>query len=152
MHYRPADLSDIAAMARIRAEGGGEGGATADRMARYLQGEHHPQHALPPRVIYVALNDDLLAGYIAGHLTRRYACDGELQWIYISSEHRRQGIASELLRRLAAWFAEQQSFRVCVNVEPVNTIARRFYTHHGAQPLNEHWLIWNDLPAAVRGR
>ena len=38
----------------------------------------HPQQALPPRVIYVATEGDTLIGYVAGHLTRRYACDGEL--------------------------------------------------------------------------
>ena len=54
------------AMARIRTEGGWEGGTSEDRMARYLAGEHHPQHALPPRIIYVALQGDSLVGYIAG--------------------------------------------------------------------------------------
>lgn len=80
VQYREADPSDIRAMARIRSEGE-EGGASEERMARYLAREHHPQHALLPRVIYVAWEGNALVGYVAGHLTRHYACDSELQWI-----------------------------------------------------------------------
>ncbi len=47
------------------------------RMALYLAGQHHPQHALAPRVIYVAEQGDSLIGFIAGHRTRRFGCDGE---------------------------------------------------------------------------
>jgi ribosomal protein S18 acetylase RimI-like enzyme len=131
-------------MARLRIDG--EGGGSADeRMARYLAGEHHPQQALLPRVSFVALKGDRMVGYIAGHLTRRYECDGELQWIYVAPEHRGSGVAAELLRRLAAWFAEQPAARVCVNVEPDNARARRFYTRHGAEELNKYWLVWENI-------
>jgi ribosomal protein S18 acetylase RimI-like enzyme len=132
-------------MARIRAAGREEEEYWRLRIARYLHGEHHPQHALMPRVGYVALEGDSLAGFVAGHLTRRYACEGELEWINVVPEHRRSGVASELLRRLAAWFVEQAASRICVDVDPANTIARRFYTRHGAGRLNEHWLVWNDI-------
>jgi ribosomal protein S18 acetylase RimI-like enzyme len=152
VHFRQADKLDVPAMARIRSEGGGEGGAPEDRMARYLDGQHHPQHALLPRVIYIALEDDSPVGYIAGHLTRRYECDGELQWIYVIPERRGSGVASELLRLLAAWFAEQKASRICVNVDPANTAARRFYARHGADPLNEYWLVWNDIGCVLGER
>ncbi len=145
VRYKQADNTDIPAMACIRAEGGEEGGASEDRMSRYLEGEHHPQHALLPRVVYVALENDSLAGYIVGHLTRRYACGGELQWVYVTPVRRGSGVASELLRLLAAWFVEREAYRVCVNVTPDNIPARRFYTRHGAEPLNEHWLVWHDI-------
>ncbi|MBV9852827.1 MAG: GNAT family N-acetyltransferase [Armatimonadetes bacterium] len=143
--YRQADLADIPAAARLRDGRDEEGGASADRMARYLACRHHPQQALMPRTIYVALEDDSIVGYIAGHLTRRYECDGELQWVYVAPECRRSGTASELLRLLAAWFVRQGASRVCVNVDPNNMPARRFYARHGAAPLNEHWLVWNDI-------
>src|SRR5437870_4357210 len=131
IEYRQAVPSDIPAMARLRGSEE-EGGASEERMARYLAGEHHPQHALMPRVLYVALEGDAVVGYIAGHLTRRYGCDGELQWIYVIPERRGSGVASELLCRLAAWFVEQKASRICVDVTPTNTRARRFYTRHGA--------------------
>jgi ribosomal protein S18 acetylase RimI-like enzyme len=136
-------------MARIRTAGASPGGASEDRMARYLSHQHHPQEALIPRVIYIASEDDTPIGYIAGHLTRRYRCDAELQWIYVVSERRRMGVASELLRALAGWFAAQQASRICVNVEPTNTAARRFYTRHGAEGLNEFWLVWKDIAGVL---
>jgi len=31
--------------------------------------------------MFIALNADSIVGYIAGYLTRRYECDGELQYL-----------------------------------------------------------------------
>jgi ribosomal protein S18 acetylase RimI-like enzyme len=119
------------------------------RISRYLDCLHHPQQALMPRVIYVASEGDCLAGFIAGHLTRRYACDGELEWINVIPERRGSKIASELLRLLAAWFVEQKASRICVDVDPANTTAQRFYRRHGAVNLNAHWLVWNNINAVL---
>ena len=118
-------------------------------MRRYLAGEHHPQQALLPRRMWVAAETVVGApiGYVAGHLTRRFGCDGELQWIYVVPEHRGTRVASELLCLLATWFAQQGARRVCVDVG--NERARRFYKRHGAVDLNEHWLVWNDISAVL---
>ena len=118
-------------------------------MTGYFDGQRHPQYALLPRVIYLAEEGDTLIGYIAGHLTRRYGCEGELQWIYVMTKRRRCGVASELLRRLAGWFKEQKASRVCVNVGPENSVARSFYTRLGAEQLNRHWLAWNQIGILV---
>jgi GNAT superfamily N-acetyltransferase len=147
IHYREGARSDIPNMARIWSVEGGEGGTSGDRMGRYLDGEHHPRQALLPRVIWVALDGGSLVGYVAGHLTRRHQCDGELQWIYVLPDHRRAGIASELLRRLAGWFVERRALRVCVNVDPTNATALRFYARHHAATMNEHWRVWEDISA-----
>ena len=149
IHYRLAERSDIPAMARIWSIEGREGGASAERMARYLGGEHHPRQALPPRVLWVALDGDSLVGYAAGHLTRRYHCDGELQWIYVLPERRRAGIASELLRRLAGWFVEQHAGRVCVNVDPTNAAALHFYARHHVETMTDQWRVWADIAAVL---
>jgi hypothetical protein len=37
-----------------------------------------------------------------------------------------------------------------VDVDAANTTARRFYMRHGAEKLNEHWLVWNDI-SVMRG-
>jgi ribosomal protein S18 acetylase RimI-like enzyme len=149
--YREAGDSDTAAMASIRtAETADYAGGTESfrlRIAGYLAGTHNPQQALPPRIVYVALDGDSVAGYAAGHLTRRYGCDGELQWLYVVPEHRGGEAASHMLRMTAAWFAEHNAPRVCVNVAPDNGRARRFYIRHGAVELNENWLVWNDVAA-----
>ena len=151
LKYREATPADIPAAARLRDGRGEEGGASADRMARYLTCRHHPQQALLPRVIYLALDGDSVVGYIAGHLTRRYGCEGELQWVYVAPECRRSGVATELLRLLASWFVPHGAGRVCVNVAPDNAPARRFYAGHGAAPLNEHWMVWEDIRQVLRG-
>jgi len=132
-------------MARIRAADWGIEELWRVRISRYLNYEHHPRQALAPRVIYVALDDDMVVGFIAGHLTRRHACEGELQWINVIPELRGGAVAAELLHLLAAWFVAQNACRICVDVEPENTTARRFYMRHGAEDLNPSWLVWNDI-------
>src|SRR5437764_553740 len=113
-------------MGRARSAGGWTGGADAATMERYLLGEHHPQKALAPRAAFIAELDDSVIGFIAGHLTQRFGCNGELQWIYIAPDYRGTHVAAELLHRLAKWFIAQQAPRVCVNVEPDNHAARAF--------------------------
>jgi GNAT superfamily N-acetyltransferase len=118
-------------------------------MGRYLAGDHHPQFALAERVIYVAEDSEGVIGFVAGHLTKRFECDGELQWIYVLPAWRSTGVASGLLRRLAEWFLQKNACRICVNAERENATARRFYERHGAENLNEHWLVWPDIRTAT---
>lgn len=143
--YRPATLLDVSAIAQLRSEHWGHAPDWELRIAAYLSGEHHPRHALLPRIMIVAEQDDEVVGFIAGHLTRRYHCDGELQWIGVSSSQRRQGIATELLRELADWFAASNAHRICVDAQPRNTEARAFYARHGAEALNDHWMVFPNI-------
>ena len=144
VQYRQATTADVLGMAQCRL-GDPAAGVADPRMAAYLDGHHHPQQALPPRVAFVALVGTTVVGYIGGHLTRRYQCDGELQYLFVAPQYRRTGIASELLRLLARWFAHEGARKVCVNVEPDNGGARAFYTRHGAFSLHSFWLAWNDI-------
>ncbi len=145
IRYRRAERSDVPHMARIWGIEKGEGGTSEERMTAYFEGRLHPQKALLPRVIYVAEEADALIGYIAGHLTQRYDCDGELEWIYVIPQRRRSRVASNLLHCLVAWFKEQQAKRVCVNVATSNVVAHRFYARNGAEVMNQHWLVWRDI-------
>ncbi|HEX8695681.1 MAG TPA: GNAT family N-acetyltransferase [Longimicrobium sp.] len=146
VRYRRADLADVPVLARLRREGEA-GGASEERMLRYLAGEHHPQQALPPRVMWMAVEGESPVGYVAGHLTRRFGCDGELQWIYVVAEHRRRQVATALLRLLAGWFAENGASRICVDVG--DDRARPFYRRHGAVELNRHWMVWDDIDGVL---
>ena len=150
--FREAAKSDIAAMAQIRAASWGEEEYWKQRIRGYMSCEIYPQKALRPRVIYVAVEKEAVVGLIAGHLTRRYECDGELEWIDVVAERRGSGIATGLLVRLAKWFVEQKALKICVDVQPSNTAARRFYARQGAEDLNPHWMIWNDIRKVLVNR
>jgi GNAT superfamily N-acetyltransferase len=149
VHYRQGTLSDVPAVAGIRSTAWGEEDYWHTRISGYLKGEHHPRHALAPRVLYVALHQNSVVGFVAGHLTRRYSCDGELEWINVIPAHRGTGVASELFRLLAGWFVEQNAKKICVDVDPANATARRFYVRHGATTLNPHWLVWTDVSVTL---
>ena len=142
--YREATSADVPDMVHARASDL-EAGPADTRMARYLDGEHHPQKALTPRTAFVALKGGSVVGYIGGHLTRRYDCDGELQYLYVVREERRAGIASELLRLLARWFAEHDAHQVCVGVDEDNSGAHNFCAYHGAKGLDLAFLAWSNI-------
>ena len=150
MQYREAEQGDVAAMARLRAATWGTEDYWIGRISGYMDGVENPREALAPRVLYVAADGEILAGMIAGHLTRRHGCQGELEWIDVAVPHRRTGVASALLRQLATWFVDQQALRVCVDVDPANGPAQRFYARHGARPLKPHWMIWEDIGVVSR--
>ena len=147
--YRQASDTDIPAMAEIRSADWGTVEYWQDRIQRYLACELHPQHAKTPRVAFVAVHDQQVVGLIAGHLTRRFGCDGELEWISIHSQYRRHGVATMLLIHLAQWFVDREAFHVCVDVEPTNESARRFYARQGAVDLKPHWMHWTDIRHAL---
>jgi ribosomal protein S18 acetylase RimI-like enzyme len=149
--YREAGEADVEQLARIRAIEWGSEQYWRERILGYLTGTLNPQRALAQRVVLVAAQDTRIVGFIAGHLTRRYDCDGEVEWINVIPEERRTGVAAELLRLLASWFAGQQARRICVDVDPENAPARAFYRRHGAQDLNPHWLAWPDITLLVAG-
>ncbi|HZO90662.1 MAG TPA: GNAT family N-acetyltransferase [Chthonomonadaceae bacterium] len=149
IRYREATSADVEAMARCRLTDPAAGAADP-RMAAYFEGEHHPQQALRPRIGYVALAGETVIGYIAGHRTRRYACDGEVQYLFVAAEYRRRAVATALLRLLAGWFREQGATKVCVNADLDSPAAQPFYTSQGASALNKHWYLWEDIGTVLR--
>lgn len=114
-------------------------------MAAYLDGTHHPRQALPPRIAFVALIEDDVIGYIAGHATTRYDCSGEVQYLYVAPSYRRSGVGTRLLRELTRWFSPNQIRRVCVNADLESEGAVAFYVAQGAVALNKHWYVWEDI-------
>lgn len=98
----------------------------------------------------MATREQEVIGYIAGHLTRRFDCDGEVQYLWVAPAHRGSGIATRLLEALAEWFCGQGAHCVCVDVVPDNVRARAFYARHGARELNPHWMVWDDIGSCTR--
>ena len=144
IRYREVTPADVPGIMHSRSRDP-DWGPADPRTGAYLAGDHHPQRALPPRTGFLALQDDGVVGYIAGHLTRRFECDGELQYLWVAPDYRKQGIASRLLELQAEWFLGQDAGRICVDVLPDNTAARSFYGRNGAETLNPHWLVWPDI-------
>src|SRR5215472_3114914 len=100
IRFRAATTADVPAMAACRLTDPAAGPADP-RMAAYLDGKHHPDEALPPRMGHVALVGEAVVGYIAGHLTTRHGCAAEVQYLFVAPEFRRRGVATALLRLLA---------------------------------------------------
>lgn len=144
VQFREATSADVPAMAACRSTELSAGAADA-RMTAYFDGRHHPQHALLPRIGYVALVDATVIGYIAGHRTTRYGCAGEVQYLFVAPDYRRRGIAAALLRRLAGWFRAQRATKICVNVDADSPAARPFHSSQGASALNQYWAVWEDV-------
>lgn len=144
VEIRPVEDRDIAAMAGLRAQTWGTESYWETRIDSYLRGELWPRHALAPRTAFIAIENGKAVGLVAGHLTRRHGCDGELEFIDVDREHRGLGIAGILVATMAHWFVGQQAWQVCVDVDPMNVAARKLYAKHGAVRLNERWMVWED--------
>ena len=120
------------------------------RMAGYFAHQHHPQQALSARIGYVALINDAIVGYIAGHRTTRHGCAGEVQYLFVAPQYRRRGIATALLRLLAKWFYSQTAAKVCVALADDSPMeAKPFYESVGAAPLKPYWYAWEDIAAVL---
>lgn len=131
-------------MAELRV-GDSEVGPADPRMAAYLEGVHHPQQALEPRVAFLAEVRGAVAGYIAGHLTNRFGCDAEVQNLYVAPPLRRAGVAAALLWHLAVWFVQNGAVFVCVDVNSDSLSAEPFYSSLGATCLRPQWMAWQDI-------
>ncbi|NNU34780.1 GNAT family N-acetyltransferase [Mucilaginibacter sp. S1162] len=142
---RKAIDTDLPQLAAIRGSDPLSVANWINRIAAYINGTHHPQKALAGRVVFVAVFDEQVVGFIAGHLTRRFECHGELQWINVINEQQHKGIAGMLLKKLASWFLSYDAKQICVNCEPDNIVALTFYKKHGAETLNNHWLVWKNI-------
>lgn len=124
-------------------------GVPAEELRRvfegYLAGTYHPRDAQPDRETLIAEVEGSFAGYIAGHRSNRFGCEGELQWLNVKEEFRGTGVADRLMLALAAWFRSRGIAKVCVNVAEDNARARAFYHRHGAIRLSDHWMGWDCI-------
>jgi GNAT superfamily N-acetyltransferase len=146
--YEAIKVDEVRNVATLRSDNDTQHAFWENRITAYLQGIHHPQHALAPRVIYVARQDGKVLGFIAGHLSTRYQCEGELQWVDVLETNRREGIATALLAKLAGWFQWHNAKKICVDA--ANDGAKAFYEKSGAKKLNEHWLYWDDITSRIQ--
>jgi GNAT superfamily N-acetyltransferase len=137
----PAQPDDTQFLASLRS-----GGYQLEQtMLGYLEGSYSPRFAQGDRAVFVAWFETQRAGYVAGHRTTRFGCEGELQWLNVAEAFRGKGVADALIQRVLDWFLSNSIFKVCVNVDPDNIAGRKVYFRNGASELDSHWLIWLDL-------
>jgi GNAT superfamily N-acetyltransferase len=146
--FRIATTDDLPGFARLRSLGWGDMEYWIPRITAYMDGSNNPQQALPQRIVYVAVDDVNIIALIAGHLTTRLDCEAELEWIDVDTAYRRKGIASQLVKMLASWFAGHNAHKICV--DPGNEQARTFYAANGAKNLNQHWMYWEDIAVVLK--
>lgn len=114
------------------------------RVSGYFAGTYHPGYALEDRAMFVAIDQKRIVGFIAGHCSTRMGCTAELQWMFVLPQWQRKGIGAGLLEPLRQWFKVQSSTRVIIDAPPENPY-RAFYLKHGAFPLDEYWLYWENI-------
>ncbi len=114
------------------------------RVVGYCAGTHNPSYSLAERTVLVAAHDEQIIGFAAGHRSTRMGCTGELQWMFVLPRWQRQGVGVGLLQPLRQWFKVHRSTKVIVDAPPENPY-RAFYRKHGAIPLDEYWLYWDDI-------
>ena len=112
------------------------------RWQTYFKGES-PASAKPERIVFKAVKDKHIIGFIAGHLTNRYK-DAEIQNFYVLQKDQRQGIGSDLLKNLLLWLTNHDAKSLCVGVFAENPY-QAFYLKYGGKYLNPHWIFWDDL-------
>lgn len=103
-----------------------------------------PASAKPERIVFKAVVDGKIIGYVAGHLTTRYDKDAEIQNFYLLKQYQRQGIGTELLRHFLTWLHQYPVKSLCVGIDDGNPY-QRFYYKHGGAYLNDHWIHWEDI-------
>ncbi|QEM05627.1 GNAT family N-acetyltransferase [Mucilaginibacter rubeus] len=107
-----------------------------------------PATSKPQRVLFKAVADNSIIGYIAVHLTTRYEKDAEIQSFYVLKEYQRKGIGTGLLLNAVNWLETQHTKSLCVGIAK-NTPYRAFYIKYGGGHLNEHWICWEDVAAII---
>jgi GNAT superfamily N-acetyltransferase len=113
------------------------------RWITYFKGQS-PQTSKPERVVFKALSENRIVGYLAGHLTTRFDMDAEIQSFYILKPYQRQGLGMKLLKKFGEWLISEKATRLCVGISPAN-IYKTFYLKNNGQYLNDHWIYWSDI-------
>lgn len=136
----PATLNDLPALCRLRAEYQGHALEWEPRITAYMIGQQTPAFGLPDRQVFVAVEDNEVVGIIAGHLTTRFHCQGEIHWLHVQANRRGRRIADKLLAAMLDWFRTHNAQKICIEVPPSNDAARKFLSRHHADSIGPLWL------------
>ncbi len=122
MQVRAATPEDIPDMLRIEQESETAAHWSADAYSRLFAA------GAPPGKVLVAEEDQKLAGFI---VARGLDGEWEIENLVVAAEHRRSGIASELVRELLRDLESAGAETVLLEVRESNLAARRLYEKAG---------------------
>lgn len=103
-----------------------------------------PVSAKPERVMFKAIDQHKIIGYVAVQLTTRYEKDAEIQSFYVLKDYQRTGIGTTLLKHVLDWMINFDARSLCVGIAPENPY-QQFYLKYGGMFLNPHWIVWDDI-------
>ena len=98
---------------------------------------------------FVAVIDGQIVGYIAGGVRAQPAFYqvkqvGAISGLMVRADHRREGIASALLREMIAFFGARGATHYTAYTAAANEGAIRFYARHGMRTLHVNLLATVD--------
>lgn len=97
------------------------------------------------RSIYVALEDDIIVGYIYGYIIDTDNSDkyktSKLDALYVLKEYRNRMIASSLIHAFKNWCTTKEIKEIQVNVLTDNIIAKNLYKKHSFKTKSETMVL-----------
>ena len=95
LHIRPALRADLDRITRVQAQtmvAAPHYASAVDeerefqrlqpRISGYFDGSYHPRFSRADRILLVA-DCEQVVGFVAGHVSTRLGCTGELQWMFV---------------------------------------------------------------------
>jgi len=139
--YRPVTSSDIGALVALESEMFGRDAWSAESVAGELAAVG------TNRIVIVALDGERLVGYAA---LMHVGDVADLQRVVVHRDHRRQGIAADLVRDLLAEAAGQGCHEVLLEVAADNDAALALYTRLGFTEISRRSGYYRgDVDAVV---
>jgi ribosomal protein S18 acetylase RimI-like enzyme len=140
----PADLPQVAQIARITWDATYQGVIEAENRREFLERAYRPENLTdsvntPGHWFYVAVLKDELIGF--GHFLRRYhptQARAELLRLYVLPNYQSLGVGTLILKTGFAALAQAKIEQCFVSVQETNPLARKFYERHGFVYHHKH--------------
>lgn len=137
---RPATAADVDAIARLEQENLGDDAWSRGLVEEGVAGEL-------PTIRYLVAQD---GDDVVGHAVLSVVADvSELQRIAVDSFHRRDGLATRLLREVVGLARNEGADRLLLEVREDNTGAIAFYAARGFEEIDRRRRYYRDGATAV---
>ena len=100
-------------------------------------------------IVLVALSDGKVVGGLAAYVLEKFEQERKEIYIYdlaVAHEHRRKGIATELIRRLQSVAREKGAYVIFVQADPDDMPAIKLYESLGTREDVHHF----DIPVVIK--